>query len=488
MMLFAAIIPIFFACGNESNPILPNENPENDEDYSPYSEYADTTSAELIEFLDTIPTVDLSDSDMTLENGNNIIDFISAYDSAFVEENQWIYEFRHSKSERRTRGSSGSNITGNAGVVNLKNTIVSQIIAGSAFFLNDSKGEASNNVIADKIKDHDQKGLWYKWGGKQWDSYTYPSKGGEPTDGVNKMCYGLDCSGLVYSAMNRIGFKVDVLNAAGYYNLDVWNKALKAFIATKKQFSDDIKNNLKFEKYEFTNKELVSKVQAGDILFFGTSGIGHIGIVSTGSNIAQSNGKQHPEHAEDNYYFNKKYRGPHLIPVSNAANYWGISKFGVIRLVATLNNTHWRLKIKCEGRDTYITTFDIEINMQENTKGEIEITPIQTIGYDYGGEPCDVYFTGTFNSETQILKGSVKKTYSASDTRTDGFEIKLTDDNIYNIQEYIIVSNGGCTNYLDLENLDNKESNKSRMRRLKVNDKNSVLEEGDCADHGVYVY
>lgn len=474
---------IVFACSSDDS----NEEPMN---RSPYSEQTDTISNELSDYLNEIPAEDLTEADMTLENGNNVIELIQAYDSAFVNENPWILEFDNIKpeedKENGTRGArrAPSNITGNAGIVNLKNTIISQMILGSAFFLNNSNGIATNKVVQEKIADQDQVGLWYKWGGKIWDDYSYPSPGGEPTDGEELECYGLDCSGLVYASMNRIGFGIPILSANSYYNVSTWNNALKSFIQKKKQFPDDIKNNLKFEKYEYTNTELVSKVQPGDIIFWGPLN-GHIGIVSNGGKIAQSNGRQHPEHATDN---GTSKRGPHLITVSNASitKYWGASKFGIIRLVATLNNTHWRLNIKCEGKNTYITSFDIEINMKESTKGEIEITPVKTVGHDYGGEPCDVYFTGTFNPETQILKGSVKKTYSY-DTRTDGFEVKLIDDNIYNIQEYRIVSNGACTNYLDLENLDNKNPSSTR-KRVKVNSVSSILQAGDCADHNVYVY
>lgn len=484
MLLFASIVPFYFACSNESNSVMPKNR-------SPYSEQTDTISPEMSDYLDEIPAEDLTEEDMTLENGNNVIEFIQAYDSSFINENPWILEFDNIKSnenngqeETRSAKRSQSNITGNAGIINLKTAIISEMFSGSAFFLNDPSGIAENKVVREKIADKDQIGLWYKWGGKIWNDYGYPSSGGEPADGEEMECYGLDCSGLVYSAMNRIGFNIESLRANDYYNLNLWNNALHSFLLKKKQFSDEIKNNLKFEKYEYANTEIVSKVQPGDIIFWGPLR-GHIGIVSNGGKIAQSNGKQHPEHATDN---GTSKRGPHLITVKNASitKYWGALKFGVIRLVATLNNTHWRLNIRCEEKNTYITSFDIEINMKESTKGEIEIAPITTIGHDYGGEPCDVYFTGTFNPETQILKGSVKKTYS-TETRTDGFEVKLIDDNIYNIEEYRIVSNGGCTNFLDLENLDNKTPNSAR-KRVKVNTTYSVLQKGDCADHNVFVY
>jgi len=120
--------------------------------------------------------------------------------------------------------------------------------------------------------------------------------------------------------------------------------------------------------------------------------------------------------------------------------------------------------------------------MSEATQGEIEIVPVQTTGCDYTGETCDVYFTGTYNPETQILNGSVTKKYS-DQTRTDGFRVKLTDDNIYNIEEYKIVSNGGCTNFLDLENIDNTSGNKSVHRIVILNTEKSVVKDGDCTDN-----
>lgn len=208
---------------------------------SPYSEQTDTIPDELSDYLNEIPAEDLTEADMTLENGNNVIELIQAYDSAFVNENPWILKFDNIEKEgeeNETRGAKRSqgNITGNAGIVNLKNTIISQMILGSAFFLNNSNGIATNKVVQEKIANQDQVGLWYKWGGKIWDEYSYPSPGGEPTDGEELECYGLDCSGLVYAAMNRIGFGIPVLSANSYYNVSIWNNALKVFIPKKSSF------------------------------------------------------------------------------------------------------------------------------------------------------------------------------------------------------------------------------------------------------------
>ena len=467
---------VFFSCSR--NDI--------DKNRSPYAEFTDTVDVEMMEYLDQIQPEDLTESDLTLENGNHVIDVIKAYDTEFWEENPWLLEFEdiYTPSEEDGDGTrvatrAGGGISGNAGIVNLKNTVISQMIMGGAFFLNNSRGEAANQEVRRLVADKDQVGLWFKWGGKQWDDYSYPSKGGEPVDGDDLKCYGLDGSGLVYSAMNKIGLEIPVQKANDYYNVDLWNNALQPFLVNKKLFPEDIKYKLSFEKYEYSNTEIVKKVQPGDILFWGPLH-GHMGIVSTGGKIAQSNGMQHPDNAKENASSN---RGPHLISVSNASviDWWGAAKFGVIRLVATLNNTHWRLNIKCEGKDTYITSFDIEINMSEGTTGEIEIEPVQTIGHDYSGEQCDVYFTGSYNPETQVLKGSVKKTYPSS-TRTDGFEVKLTDDDIRNIHEYKIVSNGACTNYLDLENLDNKT--RASSNRPVVNTATPAFPNVRCSDIG----
>lgn len=454
---------------------------------SPYPKYADEVSEELEQALDALPSEDLTESDFTLENGNDLIEFIRTYDEDFLEKNPWILEFDSDPSASvdeegiQAVTKAGGVITGNAGIVNLKNTVVSQMIIGSAFFLNSSKGIAFNRMVRTKIADAEQVGLWYKWGGKKWDDYSFPALGGMPVDGKELKCYGLDCSGFVYSAMNRIGFGIPVLRANDYYNETIWNNALQSFLLSKTRFPEKIKGNLKFVKYEYSSSEIESKVQPGDILFWGPSS-GHIGIVSYSGKIAQSNGARHPQQAIDN---GTARRGPHLITAKNAHTIGDVTKFGVIRLVATLDNTHWRLNIKCEGRDTYITSFDIEINMKGSSFGEIPITPVHTIGYNYDGEPCDVDFTGSFNPETQVLKGSVKKTY-ALDTRTDGFEVKLIDDDIYDIVEYRIISNNACVNLLDLVNLDNQT--KADSFHPRVNTSSSTNHKAGCTDRGRCLY
>ena len=441
-LLFVAISLLFFTCKKE----VPNE-----EDV--IIENLDSISVDVVEFIDNLPIENLSVEDITLENGNNIVDFLLEYDYEFVQENPWILEFNdivddtlgnntRCANNRTTRYINGG-ITGNAGIINLKNTVIAEMVGGSAYFMNDAQGIPTSRIIREKIADQNQRGLWYKYNGKRWDEYSYGMT--EPRDGIKKKCYGLDCSGLVYSGMNKIGYNVPIRNVQDYYNVSIWQNALSGFLAKKTNFPDAVKDNLKFEKYEYTINEFPFKTQMGDIVFcFKGSSATHMGLVTGNKNVAQSNGEQFPATAEDNYRNGK--RGPHLVSAigltSQGQNQWNFAKFGVIRLVATLNDTHWRLNIKCEGQNTYITSFDIEIKMSEATQGEIDITPVSTIGYDYTGEMCDVYFTGTFNPETQILKGSVTKTYPSS-TRTDGFEVKLTDDNIYDIEEYRIVSNGG---------------------------------------------
>lgn len=462
----AFIVTAFIcSCSNESNI---------DDNYSVFTE-VDLLNDEDNEILDIIPTVDYTQKDLTLENGNDLFQFLSIYDPDFIDDNNWIKEY----TEEHGRVA-GSKVTGNAGIINLKNTVISEMIIGSVFYLNDAKGLTTNTLIAKKIADNNQKGLWYKWGGKVWDQLSYPTKGGEPLDGIDKKCYGLDCSGLVYAAMNKINFEIPVRNAAGYYSEELWNGALKKFLATKNMFPEEIKGNIKFQKFSYSCNQIVEKTQPGDLLFFGTSNIGHLGIVSNAKNLAQSNGKQHPEKAEYNYYNEPKktFRGPRLVTLDNVAKYWGIKQFGVLRLVAELNNTHWQLNIKCDGRDTYITSFDIEINLQDDATYSV-IEPVSTIGYDYTGEPCDVYFEGSFNRETQVLKGTVKKDYGNGDCRVDGFEVKLLDDSTSNIPMNKIQSNGGCYNMLDLVNIDN---NNSRNNNIKVNNVNSVFEEYECKD------
>lgn len=474
--LIVSVFMVFFifSCKKENEEYFDNQ----------YKSYADSIDNSISEYIDSLPIEDISTEDFIMSNGNNVFEFLETYDNSFIEDNPWIYEYsnftKSSKIYSSLISSNSSVVTGNAGIINLKNDIIANITLSSLFLLNNSQGEATNSVVANTIATHNQKGLWYKWGGKEWDRYGYPAQGGEPLDGKSQMCYGLDCSGLVYSALNSIGFKIGVSNASGYYSADIWNTALTNYLTTKNQFSEEIKKNIRFEKYSYSSKLLTSNVQPGDIIFFNNGkGIYHIGII-TGSDkkIAQSNGQQHPNSAKDNYLYNGKYRGPHLISVENAANYWGVTTFGIIRLVATLNNTHWRMNIKCENKTTYITTFDIEINMKDVKSGEIAITPVSTKGYDYGGEACDVYFTGTFNIEKQILKGQIQKTYSSS-KRTDKFEIKLNDDNISNIYLSKVVSNGGCTNYLDLENLDIKKQSSLRI----LNNSISTIKENDCTDN-----
>lgn len=483
-LLFVAISLLFFTCKKEVN---------SEDDV--IIENLDSISVEVVEFIDNLPIENLSRTDLTLENGNYIVDFLMEYDYEFVQENPWILEFNdivddtlgdkhRCVNNRATRYITGG-ITGNAGIINLKNTVITEMVGGCSHFMNDAQGIPTSRIIREKIADQNQRGLWYKYNGKRWDEYSYGMT--EPRDGIKKKCYGLDCSGLVYSGMNRIGFAVPIRKVSDYYNVSIWQNALRSFLAKKTNFPDEIKDNLKFEKYEYSVNEFPSKTQMGDIVFCYKGGsTTHMGLVTGGKNVAQSNGLQFPPTAEDNYKNGK--RGPHLISAigltSQGEHGFNFTKFGVIRLVPILNDTHWRLNIKCEGQDTYITSFDIEIKMSEVTQGEITITPVQTIGYDYDGDMCDVYFTGSFNPETQILKGSVTKTYPSS-TRTDGFEVKLTDDNIYDIEEYRIVSNGACTNYLDLENIDNTSRNKSAHKKINLNTIKSVVKNGDCTDSSV---
>lgn len=451
-----------------------SDNSDVDDNYSMHTE-VDILDDEEIEILDMIPSEDFTQKDFILENGNNLFEFLSVYDPKFLEANNWVTDY-----VQATGRATGSEVSGNAGIINLKNTIVNEIIIGSFFYLNDTNGLATNEIIAKKIEENNQKGLWYKWGGKEWNLLSYPTKGGEPLDGINKKCYGLDCSGLVYSAMNNINFNIPIKSAAGYYSEEIWNTALKNFIVDKNMFSEEIKDNLKFKKFTYLSTEIEGKAQPGDILFFGTSLINHIGIVTNTNQLAQSNGKQHPEKAEYNYYYDlrKTFRGPRFITLENVAKHWNVKEFGVLRLVAELNNTHWQLNIKCEGKDTYITSFEIEINMQEDSIDSV-IEPVKTIGYDYSGSPCEVYFEGSFNKETQILKGSVKKDYGRGDYRVDSFEIKLLDDSTSNILMHKVQSNGACYNVLDLFNMDNK---KSRSRTIKLNDSSSVVNEYECTD------
>lgn len=473
--LFVSIIVLFFSCNKHDQQ----------------EEFTDNPSVELLEQLDAIPSEDLTESDLTLENGNKIIDFIQAYDSDFLEDNPWILEFNNvtpssvDEDETRVMTKANGGITGNAGIVNLKNLVVSEMLIGGAFFLNDPAGNAINQQVKDKIADVGQKGLWYKWGGEKWYEFSYPDEGGEPLDGSPIECYGLDCSGFVFATMERIGFGISRENAYNYYNnLKNWNNHLKSFLATKTQFSNNIKDNLEFKKYVYSKSEIENNVEPGDIIFWGPEK-GHMGIVGRNF-IFQSNGWRHPAHAIDNSSTNTPRRGPRVIAVDEVHKMVkNVTQYGVIRLVANLNNTHWSLNIKCEGRDTYITSFDIEINLKESTSGDIPITPVSTIGYDYGGSQCVVYFTGSFNPETQVIKCSVTKTYSVNDTRTDGFEVKLIDDNIYDIVGSKIVSNGGCTNVLDLINLDNQT--KANSANQNVNNSSSTNQKGDCTDGVVYI-
>lgn len=470
LLAISTIILLSYSC--ESGYSLDENN------FSQYTEvdYNDNNS---IQYLDEIPSENYSVKDFTLENGNNLFDFLNVYDPLFLRENEWIEHYSITSGRN-----SQNSVTGNAGIINLKNTVINEMVIGSIYFLNDSKGFSTNNIVANKISDNNQKGLWYKWGGKEWNLLSFPTKGGEPKTGDNLKCYGLDCSGLVYSSMNNIGFNIPVKNANGYYSENIWNEALQKFLMKKNKFPEEIKGNLKFKKFTYKCNDLVEKAQPGDILFFGTSNIGHIGIVSNTKKLSQSNGQQHPDKAEYNYYheIKKTFRGPRLISLTNVANpnYWGVKEFGVLRLVAELDDTHWRLNIKCEGKNSYITSFDLKINMQED-KNESIIEPIYTTGYDYTGEECSVYFEGTYNMETQTLKGSVRKDYGNNDYRIDGFEVRLLDDNTKNITMTKIKSNGGCYNILDLVSLDSYSA-KEKTQKIELNNSRSTNGLYECSD------
>lgn len=477
--------------------------------YNPDDSGLDEISEDLVEALDKIPSENLSVEDIILENGNNVVDFLLEYDPEFVEENPWILELydmvdygeeENSEVKAYSPATRVSAITGNAGIINLRNAVIGKISLCCDHFLN-TQGIASTPEIKEILENSDpaQKGLWYKYGGKDWKKYSIPSpyyKNGNivlpnPILGERKKYYGFDCSGLVYAGLNRIGLPIGIMSSSQYYTdkeLRSWNNALKSLLLKMKVFPEEIKNNLKFTRTKISKNELVSKARQGDIIFWGLNNNGHMGIVvSAGASgkIAQCNGTPRPNYEEDN---GTPSRGPRLIALSKAYQMTDVPEYGIIRLIADLNNTHWKLNIKCKGKDTYITSFNIEIKMEEGTEDDIPITPVQTTGHDYNGDACDVYFTGTYNPKTQILKGSVKKTYSADDTRTDGFEVMLTDDSQYNIPEYKIVSNGGCDNYLDLENMDNKNVPASARKNIKVNTSSTVLQPDDCADHNVYVY
>ena len=120
--LFVSIIVLFFSCNKHDQQ----------------EEFTDNPSVELLEQLDAIPSEDLTESDLTLENGNKIIDFIQAYDSDFLEDNPWILEFNNvtpssvDEDETRVMTKANGGITGNAGIVNLKNLVVSEMLIGGA--------------------------------------------------------------------------------------------------------------------------------------------------------------------------------------------------------------------------------------------------------------------------------------------------------------------------------------------------------------------
>jgi len=298
-LLFVAISLLFFTCKKEI---------DNEEDT--VIENLDSISVDVVEFIDNLPIENLSVEDITLENGNNIVDFLLEYDYEFIQDNPWILEFndivydtlgnKPRYANNRTTKYINGGITGNAGIINLKNTVIAEMVVGSAYFMNDAQGIPTSRIIRDTIANQNQRGLWYKYNGKRWDEYSYGMT--EPKDGIKKKCYGLDCSGLVYSGMNRIGFNVPIKNVSGYYNVGIWQSALNGFLAKKTSFPDAVKDNLKFEKYEYTVDEFPSKIQMGDIVFcFKGSAATHMGLVTGNKNIAQSNGLQYPPTAEDNY-------------------------------------------------------------------------------------------------------------------------------------------------------------------------------------------
>ena len=299
---------------------------------------------ELNQMLEQIPTENVNINDLKFDDGESMIEFLEQYDSEFFERNsEFLRDYVKKSTLKQASLKSNTLLKSNSetlGIFYEQRRIVGALSNAALFYLNNKDGIAENSFVRETLNDGKtpaQKGLYYSWGGKEWNKRQQQPQ--------NKSCkeeyYGLDCSGLVHNVLAGAGLNVmrgDWATANAYYiSPTAWNAALKNDYDKKLQFK-------RYKKDDLPNKEFLM----GDIVCYfikekGKDVAKHIGIVIKKNGqllIAQSNGSSNDCIEEsttatkpngDPKGNNHIERGPRVVELSKTFGYKDIR---VIRLVA----------------------------------------------------------------------------------------------------------------------------------------------------------
>jgi hypothetical protein len=100
---------------------------------------------------------------------------------------------------------------------------------------------------------------------------------------------------------------------------------------------------------------------------------------------------------------------------------------------------------RCENQST--DAIEATLNLTSENSSE-DIIPISAEGSatDYNGAPISFTISGEYNTTTNVMRGSILMSFpdSPSDTREDGFEVKLLKDDTGYFLATKIIANSGC--------------------------------------------